>query len=135
MSQSYASHITKDNSSEEVGPLLPMPLQPPRPLLMPDKPLPPSPRFAPTLLLHRRNKALKESQIRLKAEVAHLQQLLVHYHEVIKATKELVKGTTLGLKHVEKSTLNMKENETRIQREWDVYLQQQGFDRDAANFF
>lgn len=132
MSKSYASH---DNSSQEVGPLLLTPLAPPRPLLMPDKPLPPSPRFAPTLLLHRRNKALKESQIRLKAEITHLRQLLAHYHEVIKATNELVKGTTLGLKHVEQLTLNMKENETRIQREWDVYLQQQGFDMDAANFF
>ncbi|KFY55817.1 hypothetical protein V496_06883 [Pseudogymnoascus sp. VKM F-4515 (FW-2607)] len=135
MSKSYASHITNDNSSKEAGPLLPAPLPPPRPLLMPDKPLPPSPRFAPTLLLHRRNKALKESQIRLKAEIAHLRQLLVHYHEVIKATNELVKGTTLGLKHVEQSTLNMKENETRIQREWHMYLQQGGFDVDAANFF
>ncbi|KFY66621.1 hypothetical protein V496_01972 [Pseudogymnoascus sp. VKM F-4515 (FW-2607)] len=95
MSKSNASHITNDNSSKEAGPLLPTPLRPPRPLLMPDKPLPPSPRFAPTLLLHRRNKALKESQIRLKAEIAHLRQLLVHYHEVIKATDELVKGTTL----------------------------------------
>lgn len=135
MSKSYASHITNDNSSKDVGALLPTPLPPPRPSLMRDKPLPPSPRFAPTLLLNRRNKALKESEIRLKAEIAHLRQLLVHYHEVIKATNDLVKGTTLGLKHVEQSTLNMKENETRIQREWDMYLQQEGFDMDAANFF
>lgn len=135
MPKSYASHITNDNSSMEVGPLLSTPVPPPRPLLMPDKPLPPSPRFAPTLLLHRRNKTLRESQIRLKAEIAHLRQLLAHYHEMIKATNELVKGTTLGLKHLEQSNLKMKENETRILREWDMYLQQEGFDIDAANFF
>ena len=102
---------------------------------MPDKPLPPSPRSAPALLLHRRNKALEKNEKFLKAEIAHLRQLLIHYHEVVSATKALVKDTSLGLKQVELSTVRMKEEQMRIEGEWDAYLRQQALDGDAANFF
>lgn len=129
MSQNYY------NSSQEVGSLLSTPSLPLRSLLMPDKPLPPSPRFAPTLLLHRRNKTLKEREIRLKAEIAHLKQLLVYYQEMLKATNELVEGTSLGLKRVEQSNVDMKRNEKRIRRDLDVYLQQQGTVIETGNFF
>jgi hypothetical protein len=121
MFKGYGSHITDDSRAQQPGPLLPTPLPPARPLLMPGKPLPPSRRSTPSLLLHRRDKALEESQKFLKAEIAHLRQLLVHYHEEIRATKELVKGTSLGLKQAELSFIKMKEEEMRIQGEWDAY--------------
>ncbi|OAF56733.1 hypothetical protein VC83_07063 [Pseudogymnoascus destructans] len=73
-----------------------------------DKPLPPSRGSTPSLLL--------------KAEIEHLRQLLVHYHEEIRATKELVKGTSQGLEQAELSFFKMKEEEMRIQGECDASM-------------
>lgn len=58
----------------------------------------------------------------LKAEIARLRQLLAHYHEEIRATKELVKGTSLGLEQAELSYFKMKEEEMRIQGECDASM-------------
>lgn len=96
------SQIYDDNRTEQLG-------------------LPLSPRATPPSLLHRRKIALEESQIIHKAEIAHLQQLLVNFYEIVSATKTRVKDTSLSLRQVERSIIDVKEEEMEIQAERDAH--------------
>lgn len=82
--------------------------------------LPLSPRSTPPSLLHRRKIALEESQKFHKAEIARLQQLLVNFYEIVSATKTRVKDTSLSLRQVERSIINVKEEEMGIQAERSI---------------
>ena len=102
MSQIYENGTTNDNRTEQLG-------------------LPLSPRSTPPSLLHRRKIALEDSKKFHEAEIAHLQQLLVNFYKIISATKTRIKDTSLGLKQVERSIINVKEEEMGIQAERNAH--------------
>jgi hypothetical protein len=102
MSQIYENGTTNDNRTEQLGP----------PLL---------PRSTLASLLHRRKVALEDSKILHEAEIAHLQQLLVNFYEIISATKTRIKETALSLKQVERSIINAKDDEVGIQAAPNVH--------------
>jgi hypothetical protein len=100
------------------------------------KPLPPSPRSAPLLLLERQNQALRDESILLRAQIDYLRQLLEHYRQVVDATKSLIKNSFIGIKHLQDATFQMKRDERRIAMEWAEYLR--GGDAiigEVPNFF
>jgi hypothetical protein len=78
------------------------------------KPLPPSPRSAPTLLLEQQNRALRDESILLQAQIDHLRQLLEYYRQVVNATKSLIKDSFIGIKHLQDATFQIKREERRI---------------------
>lgn len=81
-----------------------------------DTPL--SPIYAPISLLDRRKEALEESREFHKAEIAYLQQLLVNFHKIISATKTRVKNSSLDLKQVEQSIINVQKEEMNNVDDW-----------------
>lgn len=98
MSQIYENGTTNDKGTEQLG-------------------LPPSPRSTLLSLLHRRKIALEDSKKLHKAEIAHLQQQLDNFYKIISATKTRIKDTSLSLKQVERSIINVNEEEMGIQAE------------------
>lgn len=95
MSQIYENGTTNNKRTEQPG-------------------LPLSLRCTPLLLLYRRKIALEDSKKFHKAEIAHLQQLLVNFYKIISATKTRIKDTLLSLKQVERLIINVKEEEMGI---------------------
>jgi hypothetical protein len=102
MSQIYENGTTNHKGTEQLG-------------------LPLSPRSTPPSLLHRRKIALEDSKKFHKAEIAHLQQLLDNFYKIISATKTRIKDTSLSLKQVERSIINVKEEEMGIQAERNAH--------------
>lgn len=101
-----------------------------------NKPLPPSPRSAPILLLERQNQALKDESIMLQAKVDHLRRLVEYHREVIVATRSLVKQSFSGIKQVQDATFAMRREERRVEKEWEEYITNfEATDRGNSNFF
>lgn len=100
-----------------------------------NKPLPPSPRSAPTMIFERQNRAFTEREKLLQAEIEHLRQRLQYYRQVIEATKALVRDSSRGLKQLQDSTFKMRREERRIKKEWEAYVRSKEATRNVTTFF
>lgn len=107
-----------------------------KPLAMANKPLPPSPRSAPTLLLERQNQALRDEAKLLTAQIDHLRSLLDHYRQLSNANSSFVKESLQGIKQLQDATFLMKREERRLGKKWEEYLRGEGaVPGELANFF
>jgi hypothetical protein len=97
-----------------------------KPLVVRSKPLPPSPGAAPTYILDRQNKALRDEAKLLRAEISHMKRVLYSYKQTLQEYDEYMTNSCLRLKQLQDTTFQLKRAKRRIQREWEDYLKSEG---------